>query len=66
MSRIFFRGRFFDYPLRPSNALKNLGVFNSAGCVASYLYRRVNPMKPERSFREWVTNRFGDRLRSSR
>ena len=62
MSRIFYRGKFFDYPLRPVNALRNLGVWTSFRCAASYLHRRLRPVRPERSFRDWVTNRFGDRL----
>ncbi len=61
-SRIYYRGRYFDYPLRPGNALGNLGVFTSSLCVVSYLWRRVFPIKPENTFEEWVTNRFGDRL----
>ncbi len=61
-SRIFYGGRFYDYPLRPANALRNLGVFKSTACVISYLRRRVFPVKPEVTFEDWVTNRFGDRL----
>jgi len=62
MSRILYQGRFFDYPLRPRNALRNLGLVRAGLCVASYLYRQVFPRRPERSFRDWVSNRFGDRL----
>ena len=61
-SRIFYGGKFFEYPLRPLNALINLGVLDSFLCILTYLYRSVNPIKPEVSFRDWVTNRFGDRL----
>jgi len=62
LSRIFYRGRLFDYPLRPTNAFRNLGVTDSTLCVLSCLRRRVQPIRPERSFRDWVSNRFGDRL----
>ena len=61
-SRIFYGGKFFEYPLRPLNALINLGVLDSFLCVLTYLYRSLNPIQPEVSFRDWVTNRFGDRL----
>ncbi|MEY2880457.1 MAG: hypothetical protein RLZZ15_2837 [Verrucomicrobiota bacterium] len=61
-SRILYRGKFFDYPLRPANALGNLGVFTSLACVASYLWARVVPRRPEKSFEDWVSNRFGRRL----
>lgn len=62
MSRIYYRGRFFDYPLRPWNALSNLGVWTSVACVASYAWARLFPRRPERSFEDWVSNRFGRRL----
>jgi len=62
MSRIFYRGRYFDYPLKPWNALSNLGVFTSIACVASYAWSRLFPRKPETSFEDWVSNRFGRKL----
>ena len=62
MSRIFYRRRFFDYPLKPWNALSNLGFFTSLACVGSYAWARVFPRRPEVSFEDWVANRFGRRL----
>jgi len=62
MSRIYYRGRFFDYPLKPWNALSGLGVFTSLACVASYAWARLFPRRPEVSFEDWVSNRFGRRL----
>ena len=62
MSRIYFRRRFFDYPLRPGNAFRNLGAAESALSVLSCLRRRVQPIRRERFFKDWVSNRFGDRL----
>lgn len=61
-SRIFYRDRFYDYPLKPWNALSNLGLMESLRCGFSYLRRRLHPIQPERSFQDWVTNRFGSRL----
>jgi protoporphyrinogen oxidase len=62
LSRIYYRGKFFDYPLKPWNALSNLGLFTSIGCVLSYAWARLFPRKPETSLEDWVTNRFGKRL----
>lgn len=62
MSRIYYRHRYFDYPLRPWNALSNLGVVASLMCMASYVWVRLFPVRPEASFEDWVTNRFGRRL----
>jgi protoporphyrinogen oxidase len=62
LSRIFYRNRFFDYPLKPINALRGLGPWEALRVGASYLRARVVPHPDERSFEEWVANRFGQRL----
>ncbi len=62
LSRINYRGRFFDYPLRLPNVLGHLGVAESLRIGLSYLRAQIAPIAPEESFEDWVTNRFGDRL----
>jgi len=62
MSRIYYRGKFFNYPLKPLNALRGLGLIETVLCVVSYMWARVFPRKPEVSFEDWVRNRFGERL----
>jgi len=59
LSRIYYRGKFFYYPLRVGNALSGLGPQESMKIVLSYLKSRVWPIKPEVSFDDWVSNRFG-------
>jgi protoporphyrinogen oxidase len=61
-SRIFYRGKFYSYPIRPFEALINLGPIEAARCLISYARARLWPIKPVRSFQDWVTNAFGDRL----
>ena len=62
LSRIYYRGKYFDYPLRAANALRNLGFVESALCLASYLRARLRPVREPRSFEDWVSNQFGHRL----
>lgn len=62
LTRIFYKNRFFFYPLKPLNALKNLGVFSAAGCLLSYFKEKVFPTKDTSTFEGWVTSRFGRRL----
>lgn len=62
ISRIFYRGRFFNYPLNLVNTLSNLGLIESALIVLSYLQAKISPHPAEDNFEEWVTNRFGYRL----
>jgi protoporphyrinogen oxidase len=62
LSRIYYRNRFFDYPLKVGNALRNLGPVESARCVASYMWARIRPPADQSSFEGWVVARFGWRL----
>lgn len=62
LSRIFYKGRFFNYPLKPLNALQNLGIFESAHVMFSYIRWKLFPYKQQDTFEQWVTNRFGKRL----
>lgn len=62
LSRIYYQKRFFDYPLKPLNALRGLGLIESMLIGASYLRWHLFPSRPEESFEQWVTNRFGRRL----
>ncbi|HYF47612.1 MAG TPA: NAD(P)/FAD-dependent oxidoreductase [Acidimicrobiales bacterium] len=62
MSRIYYDGKYFDYPLKAFNALRNLGVIEAVLCVLSYLWVRVRPPKNQDKFEGWVASRFGWRL----
>ncbi|XHR28425.1 MAG: hypothetical protein ACFUZC_21220 [Chthoniobacteraceae bacterium] len=62
LSRIFYKRVFFDYPLKAMNALFRLGIWTSTLCVLSYIWSRISLIMPEKSFQDWVSNRFGRRL----
>jgi len=62
MSRIYYDKKFYDYPLKASNALKNLGVLEAVRCVLSYVWARVRPPKDQSTLEGWVAARFGWRL----
>src|SRR5205814_2443415 len=55
-SRIFYRDRFFSYPLKAGEALWKLGIFESLRCVLSYLKARLLPVKNPKNFEDWVSN----------
>src|SRR5437868_15028744 len=62
LSRIYYRGRFFAYPIKAFNALWNLGPAEAALCLASYVVARLRPVMNPRSLEDWVRNQFGWRL----
>src|SRR5438132_7211937 len=65
LTRVYYRQRFFDYPLKPANALWNMGAWNAACCLGSYLKEKIPaPRQADRqqTFESWVVGRFGRRL----
>ncbi|SCL25791.1 NAD(P)/FAD-dependent oxidoreductase [Micromonospora inyonensis] len=64
MSRIYYRGALYDYPLNAMNALRNLGIGEAARCVGSYARSRLRPPRDQSHFEGWVSARFGWRLYS--
>ena len=62
LSRIYYKSKFFQYPLEPMNALLGLGIVESIRCGFSYIAARLFPEKPETNLEAWVSNRFGRRL----
>ena len=61
-SRIFYDGKYFDYPLKAFNALKNLGVMEAFLSVMSYAWARIRPPKDQTNYEGWLVARFGWRL----
>ena len=62
LSRIYYNRKFIVYPLRFADALSKLGVGQSFLVLMSYFQSKVRPYRPENTFEEWVSNRFGKRL----
>lgn len=62
LSRIYYNGKFYSYPLEPINALTNLGILNSLQIFASYCKAKLSPQPVEENLEQWVINRFGERL----
>lgn len=62
LSRILYRNRFFQYPLRPLDAFLGLGVLASIQVLLSYARAKLWPAAPERTFEDWTSNRFGRQL----
>jgi protoporphyrinogen oxidase len=63
LSRIFYRRRFFDYPLKlNATTLGNLGLVESLRIGASYAHAQVIHRSPEASLEDFLINRFGNRL----
>ena len=64
MSRIYYEGKFYSYPLRAFEALWNLGIWRSTLCMLSYGKAKVFPNRNVKSFEDWTVNQFGYKLYS--
>jgi protoporphyrinogen oxidase len=62
LSRIYYKRKFYYYPLRAANALRNLGIVEAVLCVLSYFKARLFPRPNEESFEDYIVNKFGERL----
>ena len=62
LTRIYYKSKFYLYPLKPMNAFLNLGPFETARCLLSYFAQKINPTPLRDDFESWVTRRFGKRL----
>jgi len=62
LSRIFWRGRFIDYPLRLADVVRKVGPVELARCSASYALALARRRRDAETFEEWVCARFGRRL----
>ena len=61
LSRIFYRRRFFDYPLKLNAAtLTNLGPAYSVAIGMSYIKALLAPRSPELTLEDFLVNHFGD------
>ncbi len=62
LSRIYYQGQFFKYPMEFVDTLSKLGLAESSRIMFSYLKAKVRPSPQEDTLDQWVTNRFGQRL----
>ncbi|MCY7362296.1 MAG: FAD-dependent oxidoreductase, partial [Ignavibacteria bacterium] len=62
LTRIYYSNKFFNYPLKVSNVLFNIGPVGVIQILFSYLKARLNPVKHPKTFEDWVINKFGKKL----
>lgn len=62
LSRIYYKGRYYDYPIRPLNALRNLGFVEAVLCTLSYLWAKIRPPRDRSTLEGYVVADYGRRL----
>ena len=61
-TRIYYKKKYFHYPLQALNVIKNLSFLECVKCVLSYIKISLFPIKKVKTFQDWVANKFGYRL----
>ncbi|MCM8794448.1 MAG: FAD-dependent oxidoreductase [Candidatus Omnitrophica bacterium] len=62
LTRIYYKGRYFLYPLKALNALSKLGPAESIQALLSFAAAQLTPQKTAVTFEDWVTQKFGRKL----
>jgi predicted dehydrogenase/protoporphyrinogen oxidase len=62
LSRIYYNGKYFSYPIAAKDVVGRLGLIESTRCALSYLWAARRRKVDADTFEEWVTSRFGKRL----
>ena len=62
LSRIFYGGKFYDYPIQLRNALSNLGLIEAVRCGLSFLWVRIHPPKDPSTLEGYIVGNYGWRL----
>src|SRR5260370_7830469 len=62
LSRIYYNGKYFDYPLKATNALLNMGPLPTLRCTSSYVWARIRPARNPQSLDDGARNHLGPRL----
>lgn len=62
LTRIYYKGKFYYYPIKAFDVLLKLGFFTASACLFSYLSEKIKPTKQEGTLESWITHKFGKRL----
>ncbi len=64
-SKIYMRNRYFDYPLKPFNAMFGLGIPTTLKIISDYGIERIKRLinePPHISLEDWVVSNFGRKM----
>lgn len=62
ISRWYYRGKFFNYPINIFEILYKFGPYFAFRIFSDYLYRKIFPIKSKDNLEVWFKNNFGDYL----
>lgn len=63
LTRMYYNDKFYSFPLKPLEVIKNLGQIELIKCFLSYVKCKIAPLKSD-DLESWVINSFGKGLYS--
>jgi len=62
LTRFYYNNKYFVYPVKPLDVLKNLGLAESLNIVNSFLFSRLTGGGKAVTCEDWIISKFGRRL----
>ncbi|HMK38389.1 MAG TPA: FAD-dependent oxidoreductase, partial [Bacteroidota bacterium] len=62
LTRIFYKNKFYSYPINAKEALANLGFAEAGHALLSYAAAALGPRREPVTFEDWITGKFGRKL----
>lgn len=62
LTRIYYKNKYFNYPIKAFDALSKLGVIESLHALFSYAATKFTKKKEAKTFEEWISQKFGYKL----
>ena len=62
LTRIYYKNKFFNYPIKAVDALVKLGALDSLHAMASFASAQLHRNGEPATFEDWITQKFGRKL----
>lgn len=62
LTRIYYKGKYFLYPIKATDAFFKMGLLEAAHAFFSFMATKFNKQKEAHTFEEWITQKFGKKL----
>ncbi len=62
LTRIYYKGKYFLYPIKATDALLKMGIFESIHAFFSFAATKFKKQEEAKTFEEWITQKFGKKL----
>ena len=62
LTRIYYKDKYFNYPIKPADVLIKLGPLDSLNAILSFLSSQISKKNKPITFEDWIVQKFGRKL----